>query len=221
MKNIINRIMTGMVLGTIFWLLLLYTPPLIFSLLLIGIIVHIMLFEWGKFFNYQSPLFWVIAPFYPILPFILLLLLNVNPAYHELLVMLFVIVSSFDTSSFIGGTLFGRHKIAPAISPKKTWEGFLCGCASALFSMWFVMRYKAMNPDWSLVILVTLITCIFALCGDLFESWLKRRAGLKDSGSILPGHGGWLDRFDAMLFAVCFFYIFKNQLLVILTSSSQ
>lgn len=218
MKELTKRISTSMILGSVFWLSLLYLPPIIFSLILIAILLHIIVFEWGKFFNKRTITFWLITPFYPMLPFILLLNLNMDPAYHELLFMLFVIVSSHDTGSFLGGTLFGKHKIAPQISPSKTWEGFIGGYIAAFISAALVVYYRSNHASWITILIITLITCAFSLAGDLFESWLKRRSKLKDSGSILPGHGGFLDRFDGLLFAVIFFYFFRDYLIPVFGS---
>lgn len=114
------------------------------------------------------------------------------------------------------GTKYGKHTIAPKISPAKTWEGFFGGCIATLLCMVIVMLSKdTPHGSWLSLSAVTLIVCVISLCGDLFESWLKRRAHLKDSGYILPGHGGFLDRLDGVLFAVFFFYIFKAQLALI------
>jgi phosphatidate cytidylyltransferase len=152
-------------------------------------------------------------PLYPILPFILLIVMNHMPLYRHLLLPLFVIVSSLDTGSYIVGSAFGRHKIYPLISPSKTWEGFFGGyliaCISFSFLLWEQGRFT--QPMW-VVFLFTLAVSLLSLCGDLFESFLKRRARIKDSGSILPGHGGFLDRFDGILFAAVFFFLFRSYL---------
>ena len=139
--------------------------------------------------------------------------MNQNPKYHDLLLELFIIVASLDTGSYIVGNLIGKHKICPRISPKKSWEGFLGGYLLATFNLSILVIYEQgiLLPWWQ-IMGFTLIICVLALCGDLFESWLKRRAGIKHSGNMLPGHGGFLDRFDGILFAVFFFYIFKDQL---------
>ena len=107
-----------------------------------------------------------------------------------------------DTAAYFGGRLFGRHKLAPRISPGKTWEGAVASLAASLA---FGMAYLAwMRPEiglaWSGSI--SAAVNIAGQVGDLAESAIKRGAGAKDSGSILPGHGGLLDRVDALLFAV-------------------
>ena len=105
----------------------------------------------------------------------------------------------FDTFSYFGGRLWGTHPIAPRTSPKKTVEGFVAGVAGGTIAVWVAGLYM----DWighieSLVL--GLVICLVAYVGDLFESMLKRDIGVKDSGRILAGHGGVLDRFDALLF---------------------
>lgn len=116
------------------------------------------------------------------------------------LFLLLAIVWLGDTAAFYVGSRFGRNKLAPTVSPNKTWEGsvasFAIGIgATVLWSLW-----KLGGVDGRLV-LVGAATAVAAQVGDLVESMIKRGAGLKDSGNLLPGHGGMLDRMDAMLFA--------------------
>jgi phosphatidate cytidylyltransferase len=106
----------------------------------------------------------------------------------------------FDSASYLGGRLWGRTPIAPRTSPNKTVEGALVGVAAATLAVWVAGLYMDWISGWqSLVVGVAL--CPAAYLGDLFESMLKRDASAKDSGRLLLGHGGVLDRFDAMLFA--------------------
>jgi phosphatidate cytidylyltransferase len=218
MTEIVKRSITSTVLGLFVWIALEYLDPIVFTLFLVGASLHILFLEWPKFFSLQKLPFWLITPFYPILPLSLLLalILSPNASYHHLLFYLFVLVSSHDTGSFMVGTTYGKHKIAPAISPAKTWEGFFGGCLMAILSTIILVLWRGTaKGSWFALIGITLLTSVLAFLGDLFESWLKRRAHLKDAGTILPGHGGFLDRFDGVLFAVFFFYIFKDQLCAI------
>jgi phosphatidate cytidylyltransferase len=112
----------------------------------------------------------------------------------------------FDTASYLGGRAWGARQIAPRTSPGKTVEGFLVGLVVGTLSVWFAGLYM----DWisgvqSLVLGVAI--CISAFVGDLFESLLKRDAQAKDSGKLLLGHGGVLDRFDALLFSTVAAYL--------------
>jgi phosphatidate cytidylyltransferase len=215
MKKFTKRVLTGLSLGALFWIAFAYLPAIYFSWILFAIVVQISVFEWRNFFDMRHPLFWAILPWYPILPFTLLILMNNNPIYHNLLFVLFILVSSHDTGSYFVGSFFGRHKIAPSISPGKTWEGFFGGVLFASIGLWLVLREIHILKSPLMIITFASFVCILALCGDLFESWLKRRAGIKDSGDILPGHGGFLDRFDGILFAVFFFYFYRNYLVSI------
>jgi phosphatidate cytidylyltransferase len=105
-----------------------------------------------------------------------------------------------DTLAYAAGRLLGRHKMAPATSPGKTWEGFVFGTAATVFVA-FVALYKQDFLTIGQSIALGVVIAVAAPLGDLFESLLKRDAGVKDSGSILGGHGGVLDRLDAFLFA--------------------
>jgi phosphatidate cytidylyltransferase len=206
----LKRLTTGIALGLAFWGVYFYLPPFFFSVILGLILILIIVYEWTLFFPVNTAPFWVLMPAYLILPFSLLITLNHDPIYHELLLILFVLVFSFDTGSYISGTLIGKHHICQSISPKKTWEGMLGGYIFAYLGFIFVIFERGYTIAWWAIAPFTLAVCILSLLGDLFESWLKRRAKLKDSGIFLPGHGGFLDRFDGIIFAVFFFYIFRT-----------
>lgn len=107
-----------------------------------------------------------------------------------------------DIGAYFSGKRFGKHKLAPAISPAKTWEGVLGGIICNL--VWMLIVYKLSN-GWGLMlwqfILIGLATSMISVVGDLYQSILKREAGVKDSGNLLPGHGGVLDRIDSAIAA--------------------
>lgn len=118
-----------------------------------------------------------------------------------LLLLGLVIVFLGDTAAFYFGSAFGRHKMAPVVSPNKTWEGAAASfaCALAVAAAWSWWRLGGVS--WQLLAAVAAAAAA-AQIGDLVESMLKRGAGVKDSGNLLPGHGGMLDRVDAVLFAL-------------------
>lgn len=209
-RQLTLRIITGLLFGYIFWAIFLFTPAIVFSMLLAVILTVILLVEWHNFFSPKDWKFWAVAPWYPILPFALLIYMNHVPAMRPLLFILFLVAFSFDTGAYIVGTLVGKHKIAPTISPGKSWEGALGGYVSASIAILLTTNnYFADNPwIWSTkIMLLTGIICLLLLAGDLFESWLKRRAHIKDSSDLLPGHGGFLDRFDGILFAASVLFL--------------
>jgi phosphatidate cytidylyltransferase len=130
------------------------------------------------------------------------LLLRALPAHGRLAAITVVIaVWAGDTLAYAGGRLLGRHRMAPNTSPGKTWEGFAFGTAATVFIA-FVALYKANFLTITESIILGIVLAIAAPTGDLFESMLKRDAGVKDAGALLGGHGGMLDRLDALLFAV-------------------
>lgn len=114
-----------------------------------------------------------------------------------------------DTFAFFGGRLLGRHKLAPKISPGKTWEGFVIGTAATVFVTWVALyedRHQFLSIPQSLALGAAIAAA--APLGDLFESLLKRDMGVKDAGRMLAGHGGALDRIDSLLFAsIAAFYV--------------
>jgi phosphatidate cytidylyltransferase len=130
-----------------------------------------------------------------------MLLLRDLPAHGRLaLYTVLIAVWAGDTLAYFGGRLLGRHKMAPATSPGKTWEGFVFGSAATIFVA-FVALYKQDFLSIPQSIVLGVILAIVGPLGDLFESLLKRDAGVKDSGRLLGGHGGMLDRLDAFFFA--------------------
>lgn len=126
-----------------------------------------------------------------------------------LLLVAFVLTTALsDIGAYFVGTRLGRHKMAPSISPAKSWEGFGGGLACSLLGG---MLFAALLPDLTLLegLLLGLICGLLAPVGDVVESLVKRELGIKDSGRLLPGHGGFLDRLDALLFCApaAFFYL--------------
>lgn len=120
--------------------------------------------------------------------------------------MLFVLIWSSDSFAYFTGRMFGKHKMAPKISPKKTWEGFVGGVICTLILGFFIeQQMPEMRGNW---IIIGFLVSIFAPLGDLVESQLKRTFGVKDSGNIIPGHGGVLDRLDSFIICAPVIYLY-------------
>ncbi len=103
-----------------------------------------------------------------------------------------------DTFAFTFGSLFGKHKLAPRISPKKSWEGAIGGTIACVLLL-LVYNARLLHLPIGPVMIIALICSVASQAGDMLESWLKRWAGVKDSGDIMPGHGGLLDRLDSLI----------------------
>ena len=216
MQSFKKRIITGTVLTLLFFLIFFTLPPYIFSILLGIILTAIILFEWPKLFSPYTAAFWLLMPLYPMLPFICMILMNQNDAHRYLLLLLFIIVPSHDVGSYFAGSLFGKNKIAPTVSPGKTWEGFFGGFMVSCLALALALHYYAWTTTTTVFFVLTFILCVLGLCGDLFESWLKRRVHIKDSGTLLPGHGGLLDRFDGIIFGAVLMFLIKDFLLTLI-----
>jgi phosphatidate cytidylyltransferase len=127
-------------------------------------------------------------------------IVNLETPQSTLMLMLFVLVWTTDSFAYWVGKSFGKTKLAPSISPNKTREGLFGGIGgAALITVTIAAVFQL--PYWPLYALLGGFTGLVSQGGDLFESWVKRRAGVKDSGQIIPGHGGILDRIDGLLFA--------------------
>ncbi len=119
----------------------------------------------------------------------------------SILLGVFLLIWMYDTGAYLSGVFFGRHRLMPRISPKKSWEGVIGGTAAVLVTGLALGRYLPVlgKVEWLLLVFVVVV---FGTLGDLAESLLKRKIGVKDSGHILPGHGGFLDRFDSFLLII-------------------
>lgn len=118
-----------------------------------------------------------------------------------LILTMFIMIWLNDTGAYCTGSLFGKHRLFPRLSPKKSWEGFFGGlvfCVGAGIGAYYLMPDSNSLIAW---ICYSIAICLLATWGDLFESMLKRSRGVKDSGHLIPGHGGILDRIDSLLFA--------------------
>lgn len=119
---------------------------------------------------------------------------------YQIALFLFGVIWLNDTGAYITGMLIGKHKMFPRISPKKSWEGLIGGLVISLLAAWLIHPLVPGIPS-GMIWILTPAAVIAGTFGDLVESTWKRAAGVKDSGKIMPGHGGILDRFDSLLFA--------------------
>lgn len=154
--------------------------------------------------------FTMMSQMYVALPFSVLNVLAFQPdasfslgvSYHGLIPLaVFVFLWANDTGAYCFGSLLGRHKLFPRISPNKSWEGSVGGGLVAIAASQIFATYDTVLDRWEWLGMA-LVVIIFGTWGDLVESLLKRQLGLKDSGHVLPGHGGMLDRFDSSLLAI-------------------
>ncbi|MDB5226392.1 MAG: phosphatidate cytidylyltransferase [Bacteroidota bacterium] len=135
-----------------------------------------------------------------------------NYSWHFLLAIM-VFAWSNDSLAFVFGKLFGKHKLFERISPKKTWEGFFGGVAGSLlfaYIVWLLFpAWTGYHVSLTTYMILAMITSITSTYGDLAESMIKRNLQIKDSGTALPGHGGFLDRFDGLIFSLpaCTLYL--------------
>lgn len=154
------------------------------------------------------PIFWIA------LPFALTGMLTRLESMDSMVLSIFILIWASDTFAYCGGSLFGKHRMFERISPKKTWEGIIVGtiltCGLAVLLSFMPYFHHAISDtvelhsakDILLWVAFALIVVVFGTLGDLIESMFKRSYHIKDSGNIMPGHGGALDRFDSFLFAM-------------------
>ena len=197
-----------------------YDPPMILLLILFVSSILVVTVSILKVFDTRNipfnlgfllPIFWASVPMF------YLLLIRRLTGGTVLLLYLFLLTWTNDSSAYFIGRRFGRHLLAPKISPKKTIEGAAAGLIGAvILGSIFFLTYKndsscpAILKNFPLLIIVSLMLSILGQCGDLIESRIKRLSGVKDSSSVFLGHGGALDRFDALLImSPVAYFIFK------------
>ena len=146
---------------------------------------------------------------YIIIPF--LFLLNTpelsHPTSYKIILGIFILTWTSDTFAYLVGRQFGKHKLFERISPKKTIEGFAGGVIFTLIASYIISIYFVETALFQWIVIAIIIS-IFGVIGDLVESMFKRQANVKDSSKLIPGHGGFLDRLDSIIFAIPFIYGF-------------
>ena len=146
---------------------------------------------------------------YVILPFVFIVKISTFDGAFEpiLIISIFILIWTNDTFAYIVGKSIGKNKLFESISPKKTIEGFVGGLVFAVISAIIIANYCSLRATYFWII-TAMIVSIFGTIGDLVESKFKRVANVKDSGNIMPGHGGMLDRLDSIIFAAPFLFLF-------------
>ncbi|PJA07281.1 MAG: phosphatidate cytidylyltransferase [Flavobacteriales bacterium CG_4_10_14_0_2_um_filter_32_8] len=186
------------------------------KLVMIPVVLMFLVFIVELFRKNETPFvniaYTLLGIFYSVIPFTMLFHLGfynnaefTNDYSYQLILGFFILLWTNDTGAYLSGRYFGKHKLFERISPKKTWEGSIGGgiltiSIASVLSIYFT-HLTLIN--W---IIISILIAVFASLGDLVESMLKRSLGVKDSGKILPGHGGILDRFDGLLLSVPFVY---------------
>lgn len=201
----------------------LYDMKLMGEIIFLGIIPMLMISPIIELFrNNQSPVqniaYTLLGIAYIAFPFSVLNFIispyELNPEIYvpEALIGLFIIIWANDSGAYLVGSWLGKHKMLEKISPKKTWEGAIGGTLFAMIIAVIVFHFIGfLSPVHA--IFISLFTVIAGTLGDLTESMIKRNFNVKDSGSIMPGHGGLLDRFDSMLFAAPIYFIYISLVL--------
>ncbi|WP_194775198.1 phosphatidate cytidylyltransferase [Pararhodonellum marinum] len=177
---------------------------------LVALIFFIKLYRKSDKKPFTGIAFTILGVFYVAVPFALLNIaaFSVDNSFHyEIIIGSLLILWASDTGAYFAGTRFGKTKLFERVSPKKSWEGSLGGAASALLIAYFLSHYFQALPPWKWYGIATIIV-IAGTYGDLIESLFKRSIEIKDSGNRLPGHGGFMDRFDGLLLSAPFIVSF-------------
>ena len=195
MKESNNRLIYGLI-----YLIIMVLGILINTLtfhILFGLILILCLYEMYKLRKGKSK---IISFLFIIIPLII-----IHDLQKEVVLGIFIITCIFDSFAYIVGVKFGKHKMMPLISPKKSWEGFIGGYLSTIIITYFTIRFLEFNLalNWSEILIIP----IGATIGDFTASYYKRKAKVKDSGKIIPGHGGIIDRMDAFMITIPVIYI--------------
>lgn len=211
MRETPKRILSGAIYIAIMWFGASYSA-LTFNILF-GIILLICLCEMWKLRKGKTK---ILAFTYVIAPFLLIQLFGIADSdcpgsYFDpsIILIMFILTWTFDTFAFLFGIKFGKHKIMPSVSPKKSWEGFAGGFIFTIIAAYISQMFfdQITLRD---ILFISIVLPFTATLGDFIASYYKREAGVKDSGNIIPGHGGILDRMDAFMITIPAIYILTN-----------
>lgn len=197
------RILSAIVLAALFILLLKIGGWLFTWFVLMASMM--MIREWNNLTDREESLWRLAGLFYVSIPCAALIWLRELNMGFYLVLYVILCVAATDIGAYFTGRQFGKNKLAPTISPNKTWEGLgggvlVAGLVGGLGQMMTQFPSNIIGG-----IFLGMLLAVVAQCGDLFESWLKRRADVKDSGTLIPGHGGLLDRIDGLIFTLPLF----------------
>lgn len=204
MNETLLRTATSIVTGTLFFGFF-FLSPFIFLATLVGVFAFILLIEWPMLCDTGTLKGAFFSLFYPILPMAALFIVCAQQASYSTVGALypFLVAWAADTSAYAIGKWYGKTKICPQISPGKSYEGLAGSIVGSLvlhFGFWLGGASVPALSIWWQCGLLALAMPLIAFAGDIFVSWLKRQVRLKDTGDLLPGHGGLLDRFDSVFF---------------------
>lgn len=195
LRLISAAVLAPIVLGTVYW------GGWPFNIL-IGLMVLILASEWSRMVG-KRPAWVLLGLFYVTISCWAVWRLRTDPEWGRLMLFwLLAVVWGADTGGYVFGRLLGGPKLAVRISPNKTWSGFLGGTLAAAIGGWAIVYVSINGPDhhigWEIAAFSAGMAVVSQF-GDLFESWIKRRFDVKDSGTIIPGHGGLFDRVDGLV----------------------
>ena len=209
MNETLKRALSGAVYVAIMWLGTSYSEAT-FSLLF-AVLGIVSIYEMWKLRKGKTK---VLAFLYVLIPFFIIQLFGItdhdypnSPFDPSHILFMFVLTWTFDTFAYLFGVRFGKTKIMPSVSPKKSWEGFVGGFIFTIISAYLTVSYLP-SIELNHAIVISLFLPFTATLGDFIESHYKRQAGVKDSGDFIPGHGGMLDRMDAFMITIPVLYIY-------------
>ena len=212
-ENYINSIQNGNISLTID--INLVNTILLITTLIVSVKCIFFLFD-DRVQSISTPSKYLYLLGYILLPFIFIVKISfgIKDYNPKIIIGLFILIWTNDTFAYLVGKSIGKHKLLERISPKKTIEGFIGGVVFAIFTGYLISKlYIKASPSFSeksilIWTTIALIVGVFGTIGDLIESKFKRIAGIKDSGKIMPGHGGILDRLDSVIFVAPIVYLF-------------
>ena len=201
MNETLTRMLSGTVYVAIMWFGTSYSETS-FSLLFAATLL-VCLYEMYKLRKGKTK---ILSFLYVLSPLLLIHLIPTN-----LVLLMLILTWTFDTFAYIVGVRFGKHKIISTVSPNKSWEGFAGGFIFTVIAAYLTVNYFS-EIELNHIIAISLLTPFTATIGDFIESYYKRKAEVKDSGNLIPGHGGMLDRMDAFMITIPAIYIIINLL---------